>query len=192
MRESREWSGRKGYIFVWKNGKNQPKHRVIWENTHGPIPPDFDVHHRNGDPKDNRLENLELISHPQHARLSQTGRHYSEETRRKMSEARKGRPNPRNKRPRSEEEKAQISAKLTGRHLSEETRRKLSAALKGHPGYTKGCPAWNKGIPCSDEARRKISAAKKGCPSPFKGRPLSAEHRKKLSEAQQRRYHPEL
>jgi hypothetical protein len=56
---------------------------------------------------------------------------------------------------------------------SKETLLKLSKSLKGRK-------AWNKGICCSAETRRKISEANKGN---GRGIPLSIEHRKKISDA---------
>ena len=41
------------------------EHRVIWQESHGPIPKDWLVHHLNGNKRDNRLENLACI--PRHA-----------------------------------------------------------------------------------------------------------------------------
>ena len=38
------------------------QHRLIWEIYRGPIPQGFHVHHKNGTPTDNRIENLELLS----------------------------------------------------------------------------------------------------------------------------------
>jgi len=38
-------------------------HRLIWENAHGPIPADREINHKNGRKADNRIANLELITH---------------------------------------------------------------------------------------------------------------------------------
>jgi hypothetical protein len=38
------------------------EHRLVWERHHGSIPPGYHVHHKNGDRKDNRIENLELLA----------------------------------------------------------------------------------------------------------------------------------
>ena len=42
-------------------------HRAIWEAHRGPIPVGLYVHHRNGDPADNRLANLMLVTPAEHA-----------------------------------------------------------------------------------------------------------------------------
>lgn len=42
-------------------------HRAIWTVHRGPIPPGFHIHHVNGDKSDNRLENLECLSHGEHS-----------------------------------------------------------------------------------------------------------------------------
>lgn len=39
-----------------------PFARWLWEMEHGPIPPDAQIHHRNGDRSDDRLENLQLVA----------------------------------------------------------------------------------------------------------------------------------
>ena len=84
-----------------------------------------------------------------------SGFKHSEETKKKISEARKGK----------------------GKPLSEETRRKMSEANKGenHPMY---------GKPRSEETRKKISETLKGKNNPNYGKPLPEEIRKKLSKAQ--------
>ena len=59
------------------------------------------------------------------------GKHFSEETRRRMSESRKGK-TPGNKGiPRDDETKCKIRASLIGHHTSEETRNKQREAKKG-------------------------------------------------------------
>lgn len=85
------------------------------------------------------------------------GHKHTEEARRKMSEAKKGK----KLGPRSEETKRKISEALKGKKCgppaSEETRRKLSEAAKGRPGWNKG-----KKMPeRSEEHRRKLSEAAK-------------------------------
>jgi group I intron endonuclease len=56
------------------------------------------------------------------------------------------------------------------RVISEATRQKL-----------KGRPAWNKGVPQSDEAKRKQSIAMMGKPSPQKGKPKTEAEKAKQS-----------
>ena len=80
---------------------------------------------------------------------------YSEETRLKMSNARKGIHL-------SEETRLKMSNIRKGRHLSEETKIKIGNAQKG--------------IPRSEEFKRKISEANKG-------KNLSEEHKRKISES---------
>ena len=92
-----------------------------------------------------------------------------------------------------------------GCHLSIETRHKLSEAKKGnqyHKGKhhsaeakakMKGRIPWNKGIPCSEEYKRKISESNKGksrseetrrkISETKKGKPISDEQKRKISEA---------
>lgn len=49
------------------NGKTLLAHRVVWEEHHGPIPEGYHVHHKNGDKRDNRIENLEVLSPQDHS-----------------------------------------------------------------------------------------------------------------------------
>jgi|ERR1700734_935606 len=56
-----------GY-YGMTNGSRHYLHRDVWESIHGPIPPDHDVHHKNEDVSDNRIENLEMMRKADHAR----------------------------------------------------------------------------------------------------------------------------
>jgi hypothetical protein len=95
-------------------------------------------------------------------RLKMGNRIVSEETRRKM---RKGRTH-------SEETRLKIGELSKIKTHTEETKRKISARLMGNKG---------RHGPHSEETKRKISEAKKG-------RVFSEEHRRKLSEARQKRF----
>ena len=75
------------------------------------------------------------------------GLHHTEETKNKISIALKGRKF-------SDEHKAKISASSKGKIIPKEQREKISSARKGQP-------TWNKGIPCAEETKRKISETKK-------------------------------
>lgn len=107
-----------------------------------------------------------------------SGRECSEETKRRVSKANKGKKNG-----------------MYGKHHSEEIKNKIRVAAKGKPSGAKGKPAWNSGKvlgPRSEETRQKISAANKGKVRSFetcrkisvanKGKVLSKETKQKLSE----------
>lgn len=44
-------------------------HRYVWEKEIGPIPPGFDIHHKNLDKSDNSIGNLECLSKSNHTRI---------------------------------------------------------------------------------------------------------------------------
>jgi group I intron endonuclease len=96
-------------------------------------------------------------------RLNSTGIRFTEERKRAISEAKKGKP-------------AWNKGK-SGVIPSIETRAKMSAAHKGkrHASYVKK--------PHSEATKQKMSASAKGRPSPLRGRTFSDERKKKQSEA---------
>ena len=102
---------------------------------------------------------------------SLTGRIVSEETKKKMSESAKGRII-------SEEQKLQIQKTLKGRKQSKETIEKRSKSLKGiYHWWNAGKAPVNKGIPHTEETKKKISEKGKG-----QKRPKDENYRKKISE----------
>lgn len=89
------------------------------------------------------------------------GFHHSDETKKRLSEMKTGKPSWNKGIPMSEEtkEKQRLShigkQPNLGKHLSEETRRKISESHKGRSNYCKG-------IPKSEEHKKKLSEARKG------------------------------
>jgi len=108
------------------------------------------------------------------------GRKFSEETKRKISEALRG---VLKGRKRSEETKKKISktlkGMLKGRKFSEGAKKKMSESHKGknHSEETKRkMSRSHKGVKCSEETKNKLSMA-------HKGKKLSEYHKRKLSES---------
>lgn len=57
-------------IDLVRNAKYNRKrvHRVVWEAFNGPIPERLEINHKDLDRANNRLENLELVTHQQNTR----------------------------------------------------------------------------------------------------------------------------
>lgn len=88
------------YVHLRKDGQTHGFfiHRLVYSTFKGEIPSNMQVDHINNLKGDNRLENLQVLSPIENSRKSNLGNKYSlgvkhtEETRRKMSEAHKGKP----------------------------------------------------------------------------------------------------
>ena len=110
------------------------------------------------------------------------GKHHSEETKKKMSETRKGEKHPFYGKHHSEESRRKMSEVRKGKHHSEETKRKMGEIRKGKKlkpfskEHKRKIGEARKGKHYSDETKRKMSES-------HKGHLVSEETRRKLSEA---------
>ena len=55
-----------------RKGRQRYVHRGCWETHHGPIANGFVIHHVDGEPLNNAIENLECLSCGEHARWHRT------------------------------------------------------------------------------------------------------------------------
>ena len=139
-----------------------------------------------------------IISDETRRKISEAkkGKTHSEETKRKMSDIHKGKTlseehkiklSKANKgRTRSEETKRKIGEGHKGKTLSEETKTKISEAKKGKipsEETIRKLSEANKGKTHSEETKTKMSEIKKGENNPFYGKSHSEETKRKLSEA---------
>lgn len=148
----------RGYMY---NNTNGVLHRKVWECYNGPIPEGYDIHHKDGDKSNNNIDNLELLSHSEHAKhhnplkqvvvLSEEEiRIKKEETRQRMSDSAKARGY-------SQVQIEAMRQSHLGTHLTDEHKAKVSQAHKGRVH--------------TEQSRKNMSDAHKGKPSPKKIEP---------------------
>jgi len=67
----RKWNleNRKEYVIIVKDGYRKAEHRVVWEEHNGEIPKNMIIHHKNGNEKDNRIENLQMVTFEEHMKI---------------------------------------------------------------------------------------------------------------------------
>lgn len=67
IRLAKRYKDKNGYVYISCSGKHYLLHRVLMEQKIGrKLLKTEHVHHLNGNPSDNRLENLEIISNKNH------------------------------------------------------------------------------------------------------------------------------
>ena len=160
---SKEWACRLEQDLIWKYQTNNPKYGYnLSIGGDGP----FGVVRSEETREKLRQANLgHKHSDETKRKISVNSSHHnkgmklSEERKRKLHDARRGKP-----------------AWNSGKKLSEEYRKKLSDAHKGQK-------AWNKGVPCSEAVKKRVSEANKGRVSWCKGLKLPAETKKQISES---------
>ena len=181
-----------------ERSRNSAKSRRVWRNHNGPIPVDengvsFDIHHRDGDWRNNTIGNLVALSMLDHYRIhfaqgdwgaawyiAQRMKLSSEDyeiIRTKISEALTGRKM-------SPEWRARISKALTGRKACPIVVEKIRLANTGRKFPAEFGQAITKrqlGTKASEQSRQRMSMAQRG-------KKASLETRAKMSASQTGRY----
>ena len=91
---------------------------------------------------------LIFLTPNEHHRLHNLGKHHSEESRKKLSQKKKGENNPMFGKHHSAETRKKMSEANKGKHISEETCKKMSEAHKGKMNPTFGTRWYNNGVIC--------------------------------------------
>ena len=62
-----------GHKQIWNDGEYQYEHRVKMEKKLGrKLRDDEHIHHKNGDPGDNRMSNLQVVTKAEHNKVDKT------------------------------------------------------------------------------------------------------------------------
>ena len=61
------------YNIIRVGKKTVSEHKHVWEKHHGPRPDGMTIHHINGNPRDNRIENLRLLTRQENRELACRG-----------------------------------------------------------------------------------------------------------------------
>lgn len=121
--------GDDGYYKITSSGEgnhNKFLHRLIYEDFWGvKLIPQIYIHHKDGNKSNNCILNLEAMLGSTHSKLHNLGKTVSEETRKKISKAHKGKNNPFYGKSLSDEHKNKISNSLKNRVITEEHRLKI-------------------------------------------------------------------
>jgi hypothetical protein len=65
----------KGYVRLKKKPyRDKYRARVVYEKHYGPLPPGYDVHHKNAINNDDRPENLSRVQHERHPLVTFKGK----------------------------------------------------------------------------------------------------------------------
>jgi len=106
--------------------------RVYWDlcNPESPCK-NYDIHHKNENPLDDYIENLERLTRGDHMRLHNIGKHHTESTKQKMSENHMGMLGKNH----TENTKKKQSLAHIGKKFSEDYKKNMSGA--NHPFFGK-------------------------------------------------------
>jgi hypothetical protein len=149
---------KRGRVLIYLKGRRYQEYsRYLWKQVCGEIPNGYVIHHKDFNPLNNTIENLEIMTEAKHKSLHHYGKTISEESRRKMSEAKKGNTyrrgskhteeakakmglanvgrEPANKgKKMSDEQKEKLRQKAKAQFASDEARQKHSEIMKKHYG----------------------------------------------------------
>lgn len=124
--------GEKLYKRINIKGRTVLLHRYVMEcHLRRSISPDEIVHHINGNTRDNRIENLMVLTPSEHSRIEHLGKKQSEQTKQKRSEKLRGNKNALGT-VRSKEAIEASAKKNKGHKRSAETKDKLRVAALGN------------------------------------------------------------